>query len=137
MTPELDIAMASSTAPIAHNLRVSIFLSLPSLPYNVKVVVGLYKLGLFLINRMPACPSSVGESGCIQSNKRSASSKLVVCAYISETNCYKLWLHTYNSAQAGLLRGSWDDLRSLQQGDHAPKRKPFCVFHQCVPVQLW
>ncbi len=46
MPPELDITMASSTAPTAHNLRVSILLSPPSLPYNAKVVVGLYKLGL-------------------------------------------------------------------------------------------
>ncbi len=46
VAPELDIAMASSTAPTAHNLRVSMLLSPPSLPYNAKVVVGLYKLGL-------------------------------------------------------------------------------------------
>ncbi len=50
VAPELGIAMASSTAPTAHNLRVSIFLSPPSLPYSAKVVVGLYKLGPFLHN---------------------------------------------------------------------------------------
>ncbi len=31
MAPELDIAMASSTAHTAHNLRISIFLSPPYL----------------------------------------------------------------------------------------------------------
>ncbi len=31
VAPELDIAMASNTAPTAHNLRVSIFLSPPCL----------------------------------------------------------------------------------------------------------
>ncbi len=68
---------------------------------------------------MSTYPNSVGESGCIQSNIRSASSKLAVGADIAGHKCYKLWLHTCNSAQAGLLQGSCDDPRSLEQGGRA------------------
>ncbi len=75
---------------------------------------------------MPTYLSSVGESGCIQSNKRSQVRNLL-WAPIAENECYKLRLHTCNSAQAGLLQGSWDDPRSLEQGDHAPKTVFLCI----------
>ncbi len=130
VAPELDIAMASSTA---HNLRVSIFLSPPYFRMQ-RLQLSFISLDFFLLNAHIPC--SDGLSGCFKNNLVAGSNPRCVGAYIAGQKCYTLWFHTCNSVQAGLLQGSWDGPRSQEQGDHTPKTVFLCILSMRASATL-